>query len=371
MRDFYGSLLIIFALFCIGAEAVHPSLAGEKDEHLKKWESFKLKFEKEYSFNEEVIRFNNFKVTLDLIEERNAAQQAHGNAPTHGITKFADWSQGEIKKMNGYRSNPVKRNSPPHPDYTPVPFTGESLVGDSTIPSKYANWIGKLTTPVKNQQQCGSCWTFGSSEQLESDAMRQLGISVTLSEAQIVQCDRLSNGCGGGDPESALQWAKATGGLSLVTDYPYTTDIASGYSGTCKSDEIFPVITPTSVYNFNSNPSDMSPSHLMGVEKAMAQYMFENGPIAVVVDANSWPSYTGGVLMHDDCGLNIDHSVQAVGLRTDVNPPYWIIRNSWGTDFGNGGYIYLEYGNNTCGLTTGPLISDAALVDAERISINL
>lgn len=366
------TLFVLFGAFSRSEAASHPSLAGEKKEHLDKFESFKKDFDRRYSFDEEARRFNNFKATLDLIEEKNAAQIAKGNDPTNGITQFADMTQEEFKKMNGFRAMPGKVASPPHPDYVPEPFHGESLVGaDSGVPEKYANWIGKLTTVVKNQQQCGSCWTFGSSEQLESDAMRQLGVSVELSEGQILQCDRTSFGCQGGDPEHALQYLKATGGLSLVKDYPYTQEMAGGYTGHCQTNEIYPVITATAVYNFNQNSSCMVPSYLMGVEKAMAQYMFESGPIAITVDASSWSTYTGGVLMAADCGVDIDHSVQAVGLRTDVSPPYWIVRNSWSATWGLDGYIYLEYGGNTCGLTNGPIFADAGIVDAERISLSL
>ena len=342
------------------------------DEHLDKWESFKTSFEKSYaSHEEEMTRFSIFKSNLARAEEMNAEQIVRGGEAVFGVTKFMDWTEEETRNLRGYVKKSTSGRSKPHPSYTPYDYLGVSLLDDTDVPSGSASWIGKLTTPVKDQQQCGSCWSFSASEQVESDAMRNLGVMMELSQAQLVQCDRSNKGCQDGDPESAMQHIQASGGLSLAFDYPYSSGMASGYTGICASEKIFPVVTVTDVYNFNQ-ADNSSTSYLQGVEKAMAQYTFESGPIAIVVDASKWSLYSGGVMLAETCGTQTDHALQIVGLRTDVNPPYWIVRNSWGSEWGDeGGYIYLEYGKNTCALTSQPITCDTDIVDAERISVTM
>ena len=84
----------------------------------------------------------------------------------------------------------------------------------------------------------------------------------------------------------------------------------------------------------------------------MAAHVLTTGPVAIAVDASSWSSYTGGVL--SVCGTSIDHAVQAVGVDTSASGGYWKVRNSWGTDWGEDGFIRLQYGQDSCGLTNDP-----------------
>lgn len=334
----------------------------------KQFEEFKTKHGRSYKdHEEEKSRFGVFRDNLKLIDERNARELAMGGSAVHGVTKFADYSPAEFKKLNGFKvnKNKVSGSHGPRPGYEPTRYESSApLKDDMDVGQKYVNWIGKLTTPVKNQQQCGSCWTFGASEQVESDVMRMQGVRLMLSQSQLAQCDRNSFGCNGGDPEAALDHISAVGGLSLDVDYPYGAAVAAGTTGICEPAKISPVATVTNVFNYNGNVSDESTPWVMGVEKAMARYMFAEGPIAIALDASEFSSYTGGVL--SQCGNDIDHAVQAVGLNTEANPPFWIVRNSWGGDWGESGYIYLEYGKNTCGLTNEPITCDTAIVDAEH-----
>ena len=83
-------------------------------------------------------------------------------------------------------------------------------------------------------------------------------------------------------------------------------------------------------------------------EPAMASYVSSTGPLSVCVDASQWSTYTGGIM--SSCGQVVDHCVQAVGI--DIAAKYWKIRNSWGTSWGEGGYIRLTYGSNTCNVTS-------------------
>ena len=126
----------------------------------------------------------------------------------------------------------------------------------------------------------------------------------------------------------------------LESDYPYTSGKA-GVTGTCQSDSSKYVVKTKGYTNVASGAKD---------ESTMAAYVQSTGPLSICVDASSWSSYTGGIL--STCGNSVDHCVQAVGLDTKASTPYWIVRNSWGVTWGEQGYIYLEYGQNTCAVAS-------------------
>lgn len=204
-------------------------------------------------------------------------------------------------------------------------------------------------TAVKNQGQCGSCWDFSATETLESVCeLAGYGLN-TFSEEQTLDCDTTSYGCNGGWPYSAYKYLIQAGGVESEADYPYT---ASG--GQC-----------------NANPSDFEkckPSSWKYVtqsqdESTMKNFLYNNSPLSICVDASSWQFYSGGVIMASNCGTQIDHCVQATGWTTVQGTAAWIVRNSWGTDWGNSGYLYVQYGEDTCAIAqevTVPCVQSAS-----------
>jgi C1A family cysteine protease len=152
-------------------------------------------------------------------------------------------------------------------------------------------------------------------------------------------------GCNGGDPEDGFVYA--TGGIELASSYPYTSG-SSGVTGTCTADSSKFVVKTTDYGNVASGASD---------ETNMMYYLASTGPLSVVVDASTWNTYTGGVM--STCGTSLDHAVQAVGVNTDTNG-YWKIRNTWGTSWGESGYIRLAYGADTCGVASDSNFCDTA-----------
>jgi len=304
------------------------------DDVTHKWEQFKIQHKKQYDANEEPKRFAIFVENLKIIDERNAKNNVHG------ITKFADLSQDEFETHFLGSRSPIR---PTADDPLKTTVCTVSKTGTATE----VDWSGKLTTAVKNQGYCGSCWAFSATEQLESDAMRlDLGTYV-LSPEQTTQCTKAAFGCGGGWTESAYTYISNAGGLELDSDYPYTSYF--GTTGTCHAEESKEVVSLTG-FTVISCGSDTA-----STETNMANYTLSTGPLSVCLDASSWNSYTGGVMKV--CGNNVDHCVQAVG----VNSEYWIVRNSWGADWGEQGYIYLAYGSNTCDITNDPSWTDAIL----------
>jgi len=170
--------------------------------------------------------------------------------------------------------------------------------------------------------------------------MRTLGTDYILSPEQITQCAPIAQGCGGGWTEVAYGYVKSAGGLETEADYPYTSYY--GQTGTChlnKADEVIALTGYTTIGGSSTS----------AIESAMASYVLSTGPLSVCLDANNWSSYTGGIM--SVCGQQVDHCVQAVGVDTSSTGGYWKVRNSWGTSWGESGFIQLAYGANTCDIT--------------------
>jgi len=300
-----------------------------------------------YSTEIETIgRFNIFLSNLRLAEERNnrgILNAKRGQKPeTHGITKFMDLTQEEFKtKYTGLIPSKHKKKT-----------VDNVHANAGNISAKSIDWnqLGALT-PIKNQGQCGSCWAFSATEQLESQFFQKFGTLKKLSPQQVVSCDYTCNGCGGGNPIEAWGYVSGFGGQEPNLDYPYTSG-TSGQTGTCRSDAAEVVEDVGASYSLiSSEPSQES--------NMLAQ--IQESPMSVCVDAELWQTYQGGVITASSgCGTSIDHAVQATGYNAEGN--YWIVRNSWGETWGENGFVWVEYGANVCGITT-----QATIVSVEKI----
>lgn len=290
------------------------------------FDQFKTDFHKKYQDGEEGTRFQNFVQTVRTIHARNAAEEAKGGSASHGITRFADLSADEFKAR--------------YLTYTPLPASERS---DTVVASvakykgedSHVDWTGIYTTPVKDQGYCGSCWAFAASEQIESEAMRELnGTIYELSPQQLVECDRTSLGCNGGLQERAYNYVKRAGGIETESAYPYTSGASGDDSHSCSAEESKFVLGLTGYETIRT-------------ESDMTDYVKSTGPLSIAIDASTWSTYTGGIM--SECGTSINHAVQLVGVDTDAG--YWKVRNSWSEEWGEGGYIRLAYGQDTCGIT--------------------
>lgn len=310
------------------AAAIVASVSGSvfySDETNQKylWENYKRDFGKSYStMDEETQRFSHFLENLKMADLRNIAEIKAGGSAAHGITRLSDLSQSEFEQ------NYLKSDATMRSNSIPVAEVKANL----TV--SVVDWSGILTTPVKDQGYCGSCWAFSATEQIESDAIRTLGVTYLLSPEQITQCDTTSSGCNGGWTEHAYNYVKKAGGLETEANYPYTS--YSGTTGTCSASSSKFVMKVSSYATVTG-------------ESTMAAYVQSTGPLSVCVDAMTWNSYTGGIM--SSCGKRVDHCVQAVGVYPTTGG-YWKVRNSWGTSWGESGYIRLSYGANTCAITS-------------------
>jgi len=297
---------------------------------------------------ETVGRFGVFKKNLRLAEERHARAALKAKPflkpETHGITQFMDLTAQEFTaKYKGYK--PVKNHTGlflSHAESAKIAANAQSI-----------DWNARgALTPIKNQGQCGSCWAFSATEQLESQYFQKYGSLKELSPQQIVSCDTTDNGCGGGNPITAWSYVSSFGGQEPKSDYPYTSGV-TGQSGTCSAQK-------------SDVAEDVGQTHsLIASEPSQESNMLaqmQDSPMSVCVDAQLWQTYTGGVITASSgCGTSVDHAVQATGYNAEGN--YWIVRNSWGTSWGENGFVYVEYGSNVCGITSQATIVSVAQVN--------
>jgi len=296
---------------------------------IQKFVEFQHKFNKTYSNQEYGKRFLIFKENLEKAEIRTA--RAHGKT-TFGMTKFSDLTDLEFKNM--YLMPKFTAN-----DFPKAPLAKIKNKGSVKLPGDF-DWNSKgAITPVYDQGQCGSCWAFSATETIESYWFLAGNTLTQLSMQQIVDCDTTDQGCNGGWTYDAYQYVQSAGGLEPLSDYPYTAQ-----DGSCafNQQEVLAQITG---WQYVTQSQD---------ENAMQTWMTNSGPISICVDASSWSSYTGGVYMAADCTTNLDHCVQATGYSNQQGTQAWNVRNSWGADWGVNGYIYLQFGADTCGLAQVP-----------------
>jgi len=156
-----------------------------------------------------------------------------------------------------------------------------------------------------------------------------------LAPQQIVDCDTNDGGCNGGDTITAFEYVIKAGGQDTEVSYPY-----KAVNDPChfKPADVESKITSYKYATTTHNEDEM--------KTATATV----APLSICVDAETWQFYSSGIMKSSQCGRSLDHCVQITGYDTSSATPYWEVRNSWGTDWGEKGFIRLEYGTNTCGL---------------------
>ncbi|KAK4772335.1 hypothetical protein SAY86_014110 [Trapa natans] len=326
----------------ISYDVKHGDGVGRTEEDLESmYVSWLLKHGKAYanSLEERERRFDIFKDNLRFIDEHNSA--APNRSYRLGLNKFADLTNEEYRAVFlGTRSDPKRRVMKAR-----VAGSRYAVRAGDHLPVA-VDWRTRgAVNPVKNQGSCGSCWAFSTVAAVEGINQIVTGELISLSEQELVDCDRRYNsGCSGGLMDYAFQFIISNGGMDTELDYPY-----NGVDERCDRSRVNSKVVSIDGYE------DVPPSDEKALKKAVAHQ-----PVSVAIEASgrAFQLYESGVFT-GECGSQLDHGVVVVGYGTEDGVDYWMVRNSWGPDWGEEGYIKMErnvkgYCSGKCGIAAMP-----------------
>uniref|UniRef100_A0A2R5LIH6 Putative cathepsin l-like cysteine proteinase b n=1 Tax=Ornithodoros turicata TaxID=34597 RepID=A0A2R5LIH6_9ACAR len=324
--------VVFLTLFAIACAVDYHELVGAQ------WEAFKATHGKEYeSKTEEHFRKKIFMENSHKVARHNAKFARNEVSYKLAMNEFGDLLHHEfVSTRNGFKRNYREFGN------SGSTFLEPANVNDTHLPHT-VDWRKEgAVTPVKNQGQCGSCWAFSTTGSLEGQHFRKTNVLVSLSEQNLVDCSKSfgNNGCNGGLMDNAFRYIKENGGIDTEKSYPY-----NGTEGTCE-------FRKSRVGATDSGFVDIESGSELKLKRAVATV----GPVSVAIDASheSFQFYSEGVYDEPDCDSEeLDHGVLVVGYGTLDGIPYWLVKNSWGTTWGDEGYVYMKRNDdNMCGIAT-------------------
>jgi len=285
------------------------------------------------SAEEHDSRRDTYDANVAYIKKRNA----EGNSFRLAVNQFADLEQKEWAAMYlrphvQNRTLKYKHLEPLHPEGGSIDWRQQGAV-----------------TPVKNQGQCGSCWSFSTTGAVEGCVAIASGNLTSLSEQELINCDKTDSGCGGGLMDYAFEWIAGNGGINSEENWAYTAS-----DGMCDSTK-------------KAYKVSVTKNHVDVQQDSDSQFVaaLQRGPVAVAIEADqqAFQFYKSGIFK-DTCGTQLDHGVLAVGYADD----YYIVKNSWGTSWGDQGYIKLARNIAQRGGQCGILLSASFPTECSSLS---
>lgn len=273
------------------------------------------------------LRFDYFVESLELIKSSKNKDLPYKLS----LNEFADmsWEEFQHQKLGADQNCSATTK-------------GNHKLTDALLPP-VKDWRDEgIVSPVKDQGSCGSCWTFSTTGALEAAYKQAFGKDISLSEQQLVDCAGAFNnfGCHGGLPSQAFEYIKYNGGLEPEGAYPYT-----GKDGVCKFSSENTAVKVLDSVNIT-----------LGAEDELKHAVALVRPVSIAFQViHEFRLYKEGVFTSDHCGntpMDVNHAVLAVGYGVENGIPYWLIKNSWGADWGDHGYFKMEMGKNMCGIAT-------------------
>ena len=306
------------------------------------FDEYQVKFGKSYATDAEMsLRKQLFTQRATAVADHNARDE---RLYTKTLNHLSDRTKTELQQIKGLDKAMLHHQMSLRSKLsTSNTATIEDLRG---FPDSL-DWRKKnVITPVKNQGECGSCWTFASAETIESHMAIQTGMLQELSEQFILDCTPNphecggSGGCGGGTAELAFDRLTKLGGIPSEWEYPYVS--ALGNSSTCHG-------LPLSREQAHSGAVSAAANitgywHTTTISYAdLLMALVTKGPLAISVDAGAWHDYSGGIFDGGNkTNPDLDHLVQLVGYGVDQGESYWLVRNSWTPYWGEKGFIRLK-----------------------------
>ena len=281
-----------------------------------------------YTGDEYQIRFGIFLANNKLVKEHNSINGGYSVS----LNKYATMTPSEYKALLGFK-----------------PITQKRKVYASTkISNKVesVDWRNKgVVNDIKDQGNCGSCWAFSTIQAAESANAILYGKLESYSEQNLVDCVPLCYGCNGGTMDASYDYiiSNQNGKFNLESDYPYMQT-----EGTCKFAQYEKVGSISKYIDVE-----------YGNEDQLASLVAQYGPACIAIDASHWSFqlYTGGIYDEPACSSEfLDHAVGCVGYGQQENTKYWIVRNSWGSSWGENGYIRMIWNNNHCGIASSACV---------------
>lgn len=285
------------------------------------------------SVENEQSRFLIYRDNMEYAEQMNALQSNY----TLGETFFADMTLAEFRQYHVALAAPMAKAKC-------STFVSND---DAVVPTELDWRITNKVTAVKDQGQCGSCWSFSATGAMEGAWAISTDELVSLSEQQLVDCSSGfkygNNGCNGGLMDGAFEYA-INNGMCTEDNYPY-----KAADGTCKTD------CGATIAHF-SDCQDVPAKNEVALKEAVSI-----GPVSVAIEADTrvFQMYTSGILTSTECGTNLDHGVLITGYGRENGVDFWNVKNSWGVSWGESGYVKIGRSDSTkdagvCGIAMQP-----------------
>ncbi|XP_066138275.1 cathepsin L-like proteinase [Euwallacea fornicatus] len=313
MQILIFNLVLVIVDMCVGTEVIS-------------FKSFQLQHNKVYQSNEELsLREQIFKRNVLEIEKHNQLYDQGLTTYRMGVNKFTDMTPDEFSSM--LKTIPLSN----------VSFKQDASANNMELytlkPPVNIDWRENgMISAVKDQGNCGSCWAFSVTGAVEAQIAISQKSNVILSEQELVDCEKRNNGCNGGALIYAYQYVKETG-LTYEDEYPYQG--VKNYE--CKNVKRKAVKL--------SSFSNITPYN----ETQLISVVGNIGPASVAINADKLQNYQSGVF-NELCSNVVNHGVLVVGYNTEQN--YWILKNSWGPNWGEKGYFRLAMGSGLCGIAS-------------------
>ena len=319
MKNIVFGIFALLACFSLASADVYDSFFN-----------WTIQYGKNYAnMNEQITHFNAFKSNYALVHHLNR----QSNLCTFELNKFADLTPEE------FAAKYLSLMSVEKPSYHTLPYNKGLKYPDSK------DWVKDgAVSKVKNQENCGSCWAFSATGAMEGAWFVAHKTLPLISEQQLVDCDKecmnypgttqkvCDKGCKGGLMPIAFEYA-IKNGMEAEDDYPY-----KGVDQTCKFDKNKVKYHFSKWFMIKDN------------EDAIIEAINKYGPLSIGVDATYWSFYSKGIYDSFCSSTKMNHGVLLVGYGVEGNTKYWIVKNSWGTTWGESGYIRLIRGKNKCGI---------------------
>ncbi|XP_058870021.1 procathepsin L-like isoform X2 [Acipenser ruthenus] len=319
----------VFVVFLVAVvTAVAAASLFSKDPALEDpWQEWKGLHGKQYSEETESYRRMVWEDNWRFIEQHNQEHAAGKHSYKLGMNHFGDLTNQEFNKMNGFRPDPALRKLPVFNS------TG------SPVPPKSIDWRVKgYVTRVKNQGACASCWAFSATGALEGQHFKKTRQLVSLSEQNLVDCTNNeeygNSGCNNGFMNTSFEYVKKNG-IASEESYPYRAK-----DGPCTT-------------NARKVANCSGYTAVKKSERALQDAVASIGPVSVAIDAShcSFQFYKSGIYYETKRIWNANHAVLVVGYGDSAGKKFWILKNSYGECWGEGGYLRLAKDEqNQCGI---------------------